>query len=188
MPIPPGYLKFLEGNAEKLRRKCGLGAFARLDPFLLAREMAMEVFFVGAQSGLPADLLETVLGTAGGSWDAGTLKLPDGRIHVYMNPGRDERRQRSTLMEEISHIHLGHSPTEMIKCGGLVFRTCNKSHESQAYWLGAAALLPLRILKGARTRKMTQEELADEHKVSIDLVRFRCQINEIKLLAPAFGS
>lgn len=184
MPIPPGYLKFLEGNAEKLRQKCGLSAFERLDPFLLAREMNMKVHFVGESSGLPPDLLESVLGATGGSWDAGTLKFPDGRIHVYMNPGRDERRQRSTLMEEVSHIHLGHKPTEIITCSGIVFRTCNKSHEKQAFALGATALLPLRLLKGARTRKMTMAELADEHRVSIELVRFRCNVNQVLLPDP----
>lgn len=188
MSIKPSYSKFLEGHAARLREKCQIGPFERLDPFCLAAVMRMDVRFVGEDSGLPVDLLESVLGTSGGSWDAGTLKLPDGRIHVYMNPKRDERRQRSTLMEEISHIHLGHKPTEIVSCGGIVFRTCNKSVETQAYWVGAAALLPLRILKGARTRRMTMSDLADDHQVSIDLVRFRCQINQIGLGGPTQAS
>ncbi len=184
MPINPGYTKFLERHADQLRQKCEVGPFERLDPFRLASEMKMDVRFVGKESGLPVDLLESVLGACGGSWDAGTIKLPDGRIHVYMNPNRDPLRQRATLMEEVSHIHLGHSPTELFRCGEVVFRTCNKSNEDQAYWVGAAALLPLRILKGARTRRMTMVELATLHEVSIDLVKFRCQINGIDLGGP----
>jgi hypothetical protein len=181
MPTAAGFQKFLEGHAATLRKKAGASGFARLCPFLLAKEMKMDVRFIGEDSGLPADLLEVVLGSTGGSWDAGTLKLPDGRIHVYMNPGRDEKRQRSTLMEEVSHIHLGHKPTEIVSCGGITFRTCNKSHEKQAFGLGAAALLPLHLLKGAKTRGMTKEDLAEEHLVSIELVRFRCNVNRIVL-------
>jgi hypothetical protein len=181
MPIKPQYAKFLEGHADALRTKCGLGPFARLDPFELARRMKMEVRFVGSNSGLPKELLELTLGKTGGSWDAGTLKLPDGRIHVYMNPNKLQERQHSTLMEEISHIHLGHKPTEIIKCGGVVFRTCSKSNEGQAYWLGATALLPARIIKGSQTRRWTMEQVAAQHKVSVDLVKFRCGVLGINL-------
>ena len=181
MPIPAGYSKFLEGHAERLRGKCKLGPFDRLDPFVLAKAMRMDVRYVGECSGLPEDLLETVLGTTGGNWDAGTLKLPDGRIHVYMNPMREEPRQNATLMEEVAHIHLGHKPTEIITCGDIVFRTCSKANEGQAYWLGATALLPLRILKGARTRRMTMEEVSEAHRVIQELVKFRCNLHGIAL-------
>ena len=114
MPAKPHFNKFLEGHAYTLREKCGLAPFARLDPFVLAKKLEMDVRFVGASSGLPDELLTRVLGSTGGSWDAGTLKLPDGRIHVYMNPGKPKERQNSTLMEEIAHIHLLHE-NEKIK-------------------------------------------------------------------------
>jgi len=183
MPIKPGFSKFLEGHAGQLRKKCDLGPFDRLDPFLLAEKFGMVVRFVGPETGLPQDLLETVLGGTVGSWDAGTLKFPDGRIHVWMNPCRDKLRQHATLMEEIAHVHLGHQPSEIIASGGVVFRTCSKSNETQAYWLGAAALLPLRILKGARTRRMTLASLAEEHQVSPELTKFRCGLHGIELQA-----
>ena len=181
MPVKPQYAKFLEGHAHTLREKCGLATFARLDPFALAKVMNMEVRYVGDSSGLPGELLTTVLGDAGGSWDAGTLKFPDGRIHVYMNPNKPKDRQHSTLMEEVAHIHLGHQPTEIISCGGIVFRTCSKSHENQAYWVGAAALLPTRIIKGSKTLQRTIKDVAAEHQVSVELVRLRCNIVGVQL-------
>ena len=181
MPLKPQFSKFLEGKANSLRRLCGLGPFDRLDPFALAEKMQMKVHFVGADSGLPPDLLATILADDGGSWDAGTIHLPDGRIHVYMHPDRPTERQHSTLMEEVSHIHLGHKPTEIIKCGPSIFRTFNKSNETQAYWLGATALLPARILKGASTLGWSLEEVAEKHIVSPELVRFRCGLSGVAL-------
>ncbi len=181
MPISPHYKRLLEGHALTLRNKVNAGYFGRLDPFLLADKMGMDVHFVGPDSGLPEDLLERALGQSGSKWDAGTIKFPDGRIRVFMNPKKLKERQHATLMEEVSHIHLGHKPTEIVQCEGIAFRTCNKSHESQAYWLGATALLPERLLKGSITRGLTMEEVAGEHQVSIDLVRFRCNVLGLKI-------
>jgi hypothetical protein len=181
MPLKPQFTKFLEGKANALRSLCELRPFDRLDPFALAAKMKMKVHFVGADSGLPPELLATILRDDGGSWDAGTIHLPDGSIHVFMHPNRPSERQHSTLMEEVSHIHLGHKPTEIITCGPSVFRTFNKSNETQAYWVGAAALLPARILKGALTLGWSQEDVAEKHMVSNDLVRFRCNLSGVAL-------
>lgn len=181
MPISSQYAKFLEGHANTLREKCALPPFARLDPFVLARLMELKVCYVGEKSGLPDDLLKVALGEVGGSWDAGTLKFPDGRIFVFMNPMKQMERQHATLMEEIAHVHLDHKPTEIISCGGIVFRTCSKTNEGQAYWLGATALLPARILKGARTLGKTIKQVASEHQVSTELVQFRCKVLNIQL-------
>jgi hypothetical protein len=64
---------------------------------------------------------------------------------------------------------------------GIVLRSWDDSAEKQAYWLGAAALLPERVLKGSRTLGKTIEAVAEEHAVSIPLVKFRTQILGIPL-------
>lgn len=184
MPISPSYAKFLEGHASKLRDKCQLGPFARLDPFALAEKMRLAVRYVGEDSGLPPDLLASALGDdLGENWDAGTMQFPDGRIFVFMNPTKLKERQHATLMEEIAHVHLEHKPSEIVSYGELIFRTCSKGNEGQAYWLGATALLPARILKGARTLGKTMKQVAAEHQVSIELVQFRCKVLDIQLVA-----
>jgi len=181
MPIKPGYEKFLEGHANQLRLMCQLPPFARLDPFILARKMNMLVSYVDETCGLPVEMLGAIFDDTGGSWDAGTLKLPDGRVRVFMNPTKIKERQHATLMEEIAHIKLGHKPSEIVQHGNIAFRTVSKSTESQAYWLGATALLPTRILKGAFTLNKSVQQLAAEHQVSEELVRFRCTVAGISL-------
>ena len=60
-------------------------------------------------------------------------------------------------------------------------RTWNNSNETQAYAVGSAALLPAYVLKGARTRGYTIDEVAARHQVSLDLVRYRLNVTGIML-------
>lgn len=179
--MTPHYKKFLEGHANTLRDKCNVPAFGRLDPFALAKRMEMEVLMLNNECGVPSEICEHLLENDPRAWSAGTLPLPDGRVLVVMNPTHEIERQRATLMEEIAHIYLRHKPTQLVRTDGVMFRSWNKSNESQAYWVGAAALLPERILKGARTRGMSVEELAHEQGVSVPLVRFRAGLVGIRL-------
>ena len=179
--MSPHYKRFLEGHANALRDKCAVPPFGRLDPFLLAQRMTVQVLMLDKSSGIPLDICDRLLGCDSRVWSAGTVHLPDGTILVVMNPTHEIQRQRATLMEEIAHIHLCHRPTQLIRSNGVAFRSWNKSNENQAYWVGAAALLPERVLKGARTLGMTIEDVANEHGVSTALVRFRANLLSIKL-------
>ena len=106
-------------------------------------------------------------------WDGGTMILPDGGRLVVLNPTRCETRQRATIMEELAHLHLGHTPSKFIVIGGITMRTVKKADEKAAYQVGAAALLPARILRGAVTRGYTAEQVAEEHGVSMKLLQMR---------------
>lgn len=141
----------------------------------------MKVLMLDESSGVPSHICERLLIRDSRSWSAGTLHLPDGGKLVVMNPTHEIQRQRASLMEEIAHVHLGHRPTQLIHVNGVVLRSWDDSAEKQAYWLGAAALLPERILKGARTLGKTVEVVAEEHGVSVALVRFRGNVLGIKL-------
>lgn len=183
--MKPQYKKFLEGHANTLRARCDVPPFGRLDPFALAQRMEIRVQMLDENSGVSADDCARLLGYDSRVWSAGTLHLPDGSSLVVMNPTHDRQRQRATLMEEIAHLHLGHRPAQLICIQGVGLRTWNHSAEQQAYWVGAAALLPERIVKGARTRGMTIEALAAEQDVSVALVKFRAKLLEIQLPSEA---
>lgn len=165
-----------------MRAKCKLGPFDRLDPFELADKMNVNVIGPYAIADFDPLTLGHLLNQGSRSWSAGTLKLPNGEHIVVMNPTHDPRRQLPTLMEELVHIELGHNPSELRPDGSIMVRTFDKTAEQQAYFVGAAALLPGRVLKGARTRGMTVEELANERAVSRELVKFRLNLTGIKLL------
>ena len=82
----------------------------------------------------------------------GSATASECRYWVVLNPTHDERRQRPTLMEEIVHVHLKPRTDRLRLTGEVVGRSYKKSVEQQAYFVGAAALLPQRVVKGARTR------------------------------------
>jgi Zn-dependent peptidase ImmA (M78 family) len=131
-------------------------------------------------------VLDHVLSTGAGEWDAGTVPLAGGAHVVVMNPTRGLERQRATLMEELAHIYLEHKPAGLQTVNGIVLREWKQTHETQAYWVGAAALLPRRVLKGAVTRGMTAAELATQCGVSEDLVGFREKVLGLRLIRSDF--
>ena len=167
------YERYLEGHAHALREKCGTGAFDRLDPFALAKIMKVEVVMPIQGSGIDEITWNKVCVEGQDNWDGGTMILPDETRLVVLNPTRPVVRQRATLMEELAHLHLGHTPSKLIVIGGIRMRTVNKTNERAAYQLGAASLLPARVLKGAKTRGYTAEQVAEIHGVSMQLLKMR---------------
>lgn len=166
------FLNWVEGKAHALREKCSLSVFASLDPFLLAEKMSVAVLDPTQIPELES-YMPQLLGTDPSAWSAGTIHPENGQPLVILNPTHCITRKRATLMEELSHVFLKHPPSQLRIDGSTSQRTYKKTYETQAYWVGTAALLPRHVLKGARTRQMTREALAEQCGVSLDLVRFR---------------
>ncbi len=77
-------------------------------------------------------------------------------------------------MEEIAHIFLRHKPSKLsLGPGGMTMRTYNKSNETQAYWVGAAALVPRAVLFQGMKDGESVREIASQQQVSTDLIEFR---------------
>jgi len=108
--------------------------------------------------------------------------MPDGDVVIVLNPNHPETRKHATLMEELSHIHLAHTPTQLIVIdGGPAFRSFKKTQETQAYWVGAAALVPRAALERAKRNKADRQVLAKYFGVSRDLVAFRENVTGVRL-------
>ena len=60
-------------------------------------------------------------------------------------------------------------------------RSCKKSQETQAYGVGAAALVPMKLLQHAQSNLTAREKLAHYCGVSVDLVTFREKVTGVKL-------
>lgn len=179
------FINWIERRGNELRDKCSLAPFASLNPFDLAVKMEVVIFTPQTIPGLAPAILQQVLVNNADSWDAATLPLPDGMHVVIMNPTKGKERQHASLMEELAHIHLKHKPAKLRAVNGLVLREWNQTHETQAYWVGAAALVPRRVIKGAITRRMTLLDLARQCGVSQDLVVFREKVLGLRLLRAA---
>jgi hypothetical protein len=173
---PTHFINWVERRGDQLRQKCELQPFARLDPFILAERMEVPVFRPHDIPGLDPAVLKHVTVHGADEWDAGTIPLPDGRHTVIMNPTRPPERQHASLMEELAHIHLEHKPGRLHTINGIVLREWKQTDETQAYWVGAAALVPRRVIKGAITLKLTIAELAKQCVVSTQLVVFRAKV------------
>ena len=175
------FLNWIEGKAHGMRSMCDLQPFDRLDPFELAEVMEVKTLKPQLVDGLTPDVLDRLLVRDSTSWSAGTLRGPDGCKYVVMNPTHDIRRQRSSLMEELAHVVLGHQPSKLIRLNGVCIRSWKQGQETEAYWVGAAALVARRVMKGARTLGLTVEDVAEKHGVSVDLVLFRERVLGIRL-------
>ncbi|MBZ5697622.1 MAG: ImmA/IrrE family metallo-endopeptidase [Acidobacteriia bacterium] len=94
-----------------------------------------------------------------------------------MNPTHHPRRKRMTLMEEITHVHLRHVPSRLIRqADGLRMRDYDKPQEEEAFGVGAASLIPWGSFFPAINRGMAIPDLAEKFEVSEDLIRYRIQI------------
>jgi hypothetical protein len=60
-------------------------------------------------------------------------------------------------------------------------RSYKKSQETQAYWTGSAALVPLALMKQSQATGIQREALAKHCGVSVDLIKFRETITKVKL-------
>ena len=112
--LPPG---------EKWRnyemKALGLRDFARvridlpLDPFQLARFANLIVLRFDEIEGLSTTAREHLLGPAAEEWSGGACSLPNGMKLVILNPQHGRARTNATLMEEICHVFLGHTPNRL---------------------------------------------------------------------------
>jgi hypothetical protein len=176
------FITWVERQAQALRRRLALAPLAALDPFRLASNMRAHVIAPAEIPGLDSNCLDQLLVADPDAWSAGSVRLPNDQIVIVLNPKHAATRKRATLMEELSHIHLRHNPTHLIVVnGGPAFRSFKKTQETQAYWVGAAALVPRQVLEFARTNRINKHELGTRYGVSDALVGFRENVTSIRL-------
>jgi Zn-dependent peptidase ImmA (M78 family) len=93
-------------------------------------------------------------------------------------------RTNATLMEEISHVFLGHQPSRLKvvaqdERGRTLSRDYRKADEEEAYAVGAAALVPFSALRRAVLNGQASDEIARYFKVSRDLVEYRLKVTRL---------
>lgn len=181
-----------KGRHHEIRAQ-GLRAFAgltrgdqRLDPFELAKYAGLLVPTFEEIQGLTLETREQLLGTAKDKWSGGaaSLKLPNGKKLVILNPTHATTRHKATLMEEISHVFLGHKPSRLAiqgrdKQGNTLARDYDHDIEEEAYATGAAALVPYAGLRSLVESGKTVAEIARHYNVSRSLVEYRIKISRL---------
>ncbi len=167
-----------EPKAQRLRGLLRLSAEDLLDPFELASKVGLTLIDV-ADVPIEDELRSYLLGGAGSHWSAGVYPepLPDGTYLCILNPTHDLRRQRITLMVEIAHVFLRHTPTAVRDIGGgLSSRDFDASQEREAYGVGAAAIMPWASFFHDLDEGASIEEIAARYEISTALVVYRIRI------------
>ncbi len=170
----------------------GLRDFARarpdapLNPFELGRLANLLVVDFDGIKGLSIKTRSHLLGSAAGEWSGGACSrpLPDGRKIVILNPNQGPARTRATLMEEICHVFLGHTPNRLSVIaadtrGKTSARDYRKPDEEAAYAIGAAALVPFAALRRLVRENKSSIQIARHFRVSRDLVEYRLKVTHL---------
>ena len=178
---PTAKRRVYERIALKIREFAGAAIDQSLNPWKLAPFVKIRVMNLKDVEGLSDESLRLLLGDNGKSWSGGASRpLPDGWRLVFLNPNHTRERQAATLMEEICHVILGHSPTRLMLAEetnkGVRFRNFDKNQEEVAYSVGAATLIPYFSLKHAVKAGLTSDKIARHYGVSRDLVEYRIKV------------
>lgn len=176
-----------ELRAQGLRQFAGLRDDTQpLDPFSLARYAKLLVVTFDQVAELSEEARKHLLGEARDKWSGGAAshKLPDGSRLIILNPTHGKNRHNATLMEEISHVFLGHKPSRLAvenrdAQGNSIARDYNAEIEEEAYATGAAALVPYLGLKELIERGLTSAEIASHYRVSRALVEYRMKVSRL---------
>jgi hypothetical protein len=182
--------KQYELRALALRDFAGVAADEPLDPFGLAEFARLLVVDFDQIKGLSDESREHLLGAGTNEWSGGACSrpLPNTWRLVILNPAHGMHRNRATLMEEVSHVFLGHTAnrlavavTEEKDKGGnrVLARDYNKSDEEAAYAIGSAALVPYAALRKLVLDGRTADQIARCFRISRQLVEYRIKVTHL---------
>jgi hypothetical protein len=176
---PTAKRKVFERIALEMRQFVGVPLEERLDPWVLAERLKLHVLTPDHVLGLSPEIRKVLV--SGEGWSGGALQLPNGARLVFLNPSHSTERQAATLMEEISHLVLGHTPSkihgiEISEGERERFRDYNANQEEAAYGVGSAALVPYFPLRRATEFGLETKAIAKHYGVSRALVEYRLKV------------
>jgi hypothetical protein len=191
--------KQFELRALGLREFAGVTGDQPLDPFALAKFANLLVVDFDSIADLSAESRAHLLGEGADQWSGGACSrpLPNGWRLVILNPAHGTQRNRATLMEEISHVFLGHKANRLAIIGtdrssasdaagkpvskkaAALARDYNHDDEEAAYAVGSAALVPYAGLRRFVAQGRSAYEIARHFKVSRQLVEYRIKVTHL---------
>ncbi len=185
--FPPGEKwREFELKALGLRDFAGVPPDSPLDPFKLASFANLLVVDFAEIQALSQEARDHLLGAAAQDWSGGacSIPLPDGRKIVILNPKHGRLRTNATLMEEVSHVFLGHQPNRLKVVsqdarGRTLARDYRRADEEAAYGIGAAALVPFSALRKLVYEGRVAAEIARHFHVSRELVEYRLKVTHL---------
>jgi Zn-dependent peptidase ImmA (M78 family) len=166
--------------AAEVRAEIGLGPMDPLDPWKLAEAYGITVV---ALSALPLDSeIRDHFAVARRDVFSGALvPLGTGAV-IVENDAHPSTRRRSTMGHELAHVLDEHKfGTSLVNERGC--RLADQAQEHEAAEIGGELLIPFEAAKQLARQNATNEEVALEFDVSIDMARWRMDATGARLIA-----
>ena len=174
-PAPPRSTSEILETAETvgtlIRHLVEVSAADPFDPLEKLDDLGVSLLWSDEVVGLD---LGDVKAVSARTWSGASWPTPPGEVlPVLLNRNQTIERARVTLLEEVAHHLLGHRPSVVMPGVG---RTYSGTQEKEAYWSGAAALLPAHAVSFAVWQGERADELARQYGVSDELVEMRIKL------------
>lgn len=177
-----GFKKKSEDQALIYRNELGLMYYDPLPAETLARKLRIQILTPRDIPNITPEILNQLTRTDSNSWSALTISNNGLKIIIH-NPHHSQARQESNLMHEIAHILCEHRPSQFVQLDGFPFsiRTCDKTQEEEARWLGGCLQIPRRALVWAFGKNMDASEISEHYSASKDLVKYRINMTGVRI-------
>lgn len=159
--------------ALEVRAELGLTAFVRFDPYALADEYGIPVYELNdldrdacaRESARDFDSSRTP------GFSAALVPVGSG-MFIIDNDNHAPVRRRNSVSHEMSHIILEHEFDKVLLTADGC-RCFDRDKEDEATWLAGELLVPYVAAEQAARVNMTDEEVAEEFDVSVQLAAMR---------------
>jgi Zn-dependent peptidase ImmA (M78 family) len=166
--------------AVELRAEIGLGPMDALDPWKLANEYGVEVFGLTA---LPLDhgAREHFTITRPDVFSGALIPVGNGAV-IIENDAHPEARRRSTMSHELAHVVREHRfGASLVNERGC--RLADQVQEDEAAELAGELLVPFEAAKLLARRRATNEAVALQFGVSVEMARWRMDATGARKIA-----
>jgi Zn-dependent peptidase ImmA (M78 family) len=176
-----GFKTKCENISAEIRKKLGLRKYDPLAPKALAEYLGVYLSEPTGVKYLSEQSLRQLLYKDKDSWSAVTVSYLNIDIIVY-NPTHSPWRRSSDIMHELSHIILGHKPSQIVFLtpdSRIALRDYNEDLEEEAIWLSGCLLLPREALISIKRSDLSNSKACYRYGVSSDLLTFRMNMTGV---------
>ena len=176
-----GFKTKSENLSSEIRKKLALEKSAPLPPESLAKYLGVYLLKPTEIEHLSEQSCLQLLVNDKRSWSAVTISYLGVDIITY-NPTHSPRRYSSDIMHELSHIILGHKPSQIVILtpdSQIALREYNQELEEEATWLAGCLLLPREALLLIRRSGISNESACHKYGVSDILLNFRMNMTGV---------
>ncbi len=184
-----GFKTKCENISTEIRKKLDLKKSDPLSPEALAEYLGVYLFKPADIEHLSEKSRLQLLRVDRNSWSAVTISYLGVDMIAY-NPTHSKWRHSSDIMHELSHIILGHKPSQIIFLTPdtkIALRDYNQDLEEEATWLSGCLLLPREALILIRHNGISDIDACHKYSVSIDLLTFRMNKTGVNYQIKAAG-